>query len=136
MWFQENVGTKRCPQVGTRPDHQVPPAHQAPSRHKIVFVELAQVRLQRAIFSCQHSYLTHRSEDEYYDYICQACARACRRHHLFRTKFTGFGQCHASAVRALQEVAVGGLVALNWRGPVVVGVLRVPRVRPPLQLIP
>lgn len=56
--------------------------------------------------------------------------------YLLGTKFTGLGECHTCAVRTLQEVAVGGLVALDWRGPVVVGVLGVPRVRPPLQLVP
>lgn len=57
------------------------------------------------------------------------------RRYLLGTEFTGFGQRHACAVRPLQEVAVGRLVALHGRGPVVVGVLRIPGVRPPLQLV-
>lgn len=56
-------------------------------------------------------------------------------HYLLGTEFTGLGERHACAVGALQEIAVGGLVALDGRGPVVVGVLGVPRVRPPLQLV-
>lgn len=35
VWFQENVGTKRCPQVGKSLDHQVLPVHLAPGRHNI-----------------------------------------------------------------------------------------------------
>lgn len=31
-WFQENVGTVLCPQVGRSLDHQALPVHQAPSR--------------------------------------------------------------------------------------------------------
>lgn len=33
VWFQENVGTERCPLVGRSLDHQVLPVHLAPSRH-------------------------------------------------------------------------------------------------------
>lgn len=32
VWFQENVGTERCPQGGRSLDHQVLPVHLAPSR--------------------------------------------------------------------------------------------------------
>lgn len=56
--------------------------------------------------------------------------------YLLRAEFTGLGQGHACGVRALQEVSVGGLVALDWGRPVVVGVLGVPCVGPPFQLVP
>ena len=55
--------------------------------------------------------------------------------YLLGAELTGLGQSHAGAVRALQEVAVGGLVALDGRGPVIVGVLGIARVRPALQLV-
>lgn len=66
------------------------------------------------------------------------CVRGlkCQCDYLLRTEFTGLGECHTCAVRALQEVAVGGLVALDRGRPVVVCVLRVPRVGSPLQLVP
>lgn len=66
--------------------------------------------------------------------MCIDAKRGGRR-YLLGTEFAGFGQRHACAVRPLQKVAVGRLVALHRRGPVVVGVLGIPGVRPPLQLV-
>lgn len=56
--------------------------------------------------------------------------------YLLGAKFAGLGQGHACGMRALQEVPVGGLVALDGWRPVVVGVLGVPCVGPPFQLVP
>lgn len=122
VWQEQGYGgTALCPREGRSRDPLLPPDHLAPERNT-----------DNGISQGELCYITTHTPTKHANTL-PTCTHLP---YLLGAKFAGLGQGHACGMRALQEVPVGGLVALDGRRPVVVGVLGVPCVGPPLQLVP